>query len=113
MNRFSLVSVALVALVGSAIGLHAAGSIIDPIAPAKAMTGDSAEPKLPGYKSYDFTEADGSGGIRLDQAKVEARRRAMVKQLPSSGTALIVLGDECGFAASAKSRTPAARMATG
>ena len=33
-----------------------------------------------------------SGGVRLDKAKVEARRRAMVKQLPPSGIALIVLG---------------------
>lgn len=50
MKRLSLVSITLVALIGSTVGLHAVDS--------ETLTGTAAVPKQPGYKSYDYTEAD-------------------------------------------------------
>src|SRR5262245_45572463 len=53
MKRASIVSIALVALVGSAVGVSAAES--------KTLTGTAAASgthKRPGYKSFDYTEAD-------------------------------------------------------
>src|SRR5262249_11509401 len=43
-------------------------------------------------EALDAAKPVADGKVRIDEAKMEARRKAMVKNLPAAGVALVVLG---------------------